>query len=154
METPRSTAVIFDHPIHPMIVPFPIAFLMSALLTDIAYWQTRLELWASISTWLIGLGLVTALFAAIAGFIDFGGSRAIRAIRKSWYHMAANLLAIVLSAANFAVHMREGEMAVLTSGIILSAVVAFLLAFSAWMGGELVFRHGVGVNPREEVPPK
>lgn len=149
MRTPRSTAAIFGHPIHPMIVPFPITFLIAALFTDIAYWQTRLDLWASASTWLIGVGVGTALMAAVAGFIDFGGSRNIRAIRKSWYHMITNLIVVVLSAANFAVHMRDGEMAVLPTGIALSAIVATLLAFSAWMGGELVFRHGVGVHLRE-----
>ena len=149
---PQSTARIAGHPIHPMLVPFPIAFLVGALLTDVAYVQWGWATWAYASSWLIGAGIVSALLAALFGFIDFFGEGRIRRLKVARYHMAANLLAVLLSIANFIVHMRDGAMAVIPLGISLSAVVVLLLLFSGWMGGHMVYRHGVAVRPIETDP--
>lgn len=147
---PKSTASIAGHPIHPMLVPFPIAFLVGALLTDIAYVEWQGGMWAYASSWLIGAGIVSALLAAIFGFTDFVGERRIRRLKVAWYHMIGNLLAVVLSIANFLVHNRDGAMAVIPTGITLSAIVVLLLLFNGWMGGHLVYRHGVAVRPIAE----
>lgn len=149
---PRSTLKIAGHPLHPMLVPLPIGFLIGAFLTDVAYWLTGWASFAYFSTWLLVAGIATALLAAVGGFIDFAGEPRIRQIRKAWYHMFGNLLAVVLSVINLLVHMRDGSAAVLPEGIILSTVVAVLLLFNGWMGGELVFRHGVGVHDRHGDP--
>ena len=141
---PKSTARIAGHPIHPMLVPFPIAFLVGAFLTDLAYWKSGWAMWAYASSWLIGAGIVTALLAALAGFADFFGEKRIRALRPAWWHMIGNLTAVLLSVLNFTVHMGDGAAAVLPLGITLSGVVVLLLLFNGWMGGEMVFRHGVG----------
>ena len=93
---PRSTATIGGHPIHPMLVPLPIGFLVGAFFTDVAYVMWPWASWAYFSTWLIAAGIVSALLAAVFGFIDFFGARRIRQIRKSWYHMIGNLLAVLL----------------------------------------------------------
>lgn len=149
---PKSTASIAGHPIHPMLVPFPIAFLVGALLTDIAYVKTGWAMWAFASTWLIGAGIVAALLAAVFGFIDYFGERRIRQLKVARYHMAANLVVVLLSIGNFIVHMRDGAMAVIPLGISLSAIVVLLLLFSGWMGGHMVYRHGVAVRPIEVDP--
>ena len=151
-EFPRSTASIAGHPIHPMLIPFPITFLVSALLTDIAYVWSQEAMWAYASWWLIAAGIVSALLAALFGFIDFFGERRIRRLKTAWYHMVGNLLAVVLSIVNFLVHNRDGAIAVIPTGITLSAIVVLLLLFNGWMGGHLVFRHGVAVRPIEEEP--
>lgn len=142
---PRSTVRIAGHPVHPMLVPLPIGFLVGAFLTDIAYWRSGWASFAYFSSWLIAAGLVAALLAALAGFIDFLGEPRIRAIRKAWYHLFGNLAAVLLSVVNFVVHLRDGAAAVLPTGILLSGVVTLLLLFNGWMGGELVFRGRVGV---------
>ena len=147
---PRSTARIAGHPIHPMLVPFPIAFLVGALLTDVAYVKSGWAMWAYASSWLIGAGIVGALLAALFGFIDFFGEKRIRRLKVAWYHMAGNLLAVLLSIANFVVHMRDGAMAVIGPGITLSTIVVVLLVINGWMGGHMVFRHGVAVRPVED----
>lgn len=149
---PQSTASIAGHPIHPMLVPFPIAFLVGALLTDLAYVKWGWATWAYLSTWLLGAGIVAALLAALFGFIDFFGERRIRRLKVARYHMVANLLAVVLSIANFVVHMRDGAMAVIPLGITLSTAVVLLLLVSGWMGGHMVYRHGVAVRPIETGP--
>lgn len=144
---PKSTASIAGHPIHPMLVPFPIAFLVGALLTDIAYLKWGWAMWAYASSWLIGAGIATALLAALFGFIDFFSERRIRQLKAAWYHMIGNLTAVLLSMANFVVHMRDGALAVEGMGITLSAIVVLLLLLNGWMGGHLVYRHGVAVRP-------
>lgn len=145
MSNPRSTLTIAGHPLHPMLVPLPIGFLIGALLTDIAFCLTGWAGFAYFSTWLIGAGIVTALLAAIGGFTDFLGDRQIRQIGKAWQHMIGNLVAVAISVANLLVHMRDGAAAVIPLGVILSGLVALLLVFTGWLGGEMVFRHRVGV---------
>jgi uncharacterized membrane protein len=148
---PRSTVRIAGHPLHPMLVPLPIGFLVGAFLTDIAYWKSGWAGFAYFSSWLIGAGIIAALIAAVAGFIDFLGEARIRAISKAWWHMFGNLAAVALSVVNFIVHLRDGAAAVLPTGIVLSGVVTALLVFNGWMGGELVFRGRVGVlDPEPE----
>ena len=147
---PQSTVKIGSHPLHPMLVPFPIAFWTAAFVTDIAFVTARWWMWAYISAWLLAAGIITALLAATAGFIDFLGDRRIRRLPVARLHLMGNVLALVLSIANFLVHTRGGAMAFMPTGLILSGIVALLLLFNGWLGGEMVFRHGVGVSPRQE----
>ncbi len=91
MINPRSTAQIAVHPIHPMLIPFPVVFLVTALVTDFAFWQTSIAIWATVSMWLLGAGIVMALVAATAGFTDFLGDGRIRKITAAWPHMIGNL---------------------------------------------------------------
>jgi uncharacterized membrane protein len=150
---PHSTARIAGHPLHPMIVPFPIAFLVSTLATDIAYLNTGDPIWARASMWLLGAAISMALLAAVLGFTDFLGEPRVRRIRDAWLHMGGNLLAVVLAAVNF--FLRAGgraEDAISPTGITLSALVVALLGFNGWMGWALVYKHHVGVA--DEAPPE
>ena len=65
MPNPRSTAQIAGHPIHPMLIPFPIAFFVSTFVADLVYWQTSSAASANATVWLLGAGLVMAALAAI-----------------------------------------------------------------------------------------
>lgn len=152
MPNPRSTLKIAGHPLHPMLVPLPIGFLIGAFLTDIAYCLTGWAAFAYFSTWLIAAGIAAALLAAIAGFADFLGDRQIRQIGKAWYHMIGNLVAVTLSVVNLLVHMRDGAAAVIPLGVTLSGVVTLLLVFTGWLGGEMVFRHRVAVIEEPQAP--
>ena len=71
---PRSTASILGHPIHPMLIPFPIAFFVTTLISDLAFQQTGNPFWATASLWLLGAGLVMAGLAAVVGLIDVLGT--------------------------------------------------------------------------------
>ena len=90
---PHSTASIAGHPIHPMLIPFPIAFFVGTFVTDLAFWRTGNEFWATAGLYLLGAGLIMAALAAVAGSIDlFGDSRVLklatrtstRAATSSW----------------------------------------------------------------------
>ena len=72
---PSSVARMAGHPLHPMFVPFPIAFFVGALVTDLVYWRTASMMWETFSVWLITAGLIMGGCAAIAGAIDFLGNR-------------------------------------------------------------------------------
>ena len=141
---PRSTANIGGHPIHPMLVPFPIVCFTLALVADIMFVSNGEPGWATASNWLLGVGLVVAALAAIAGFTDFFGDRLVRGHADAVKHMAANLTLVVLEAANLL--LRLGNPAFIPStGVYLSGIAVMILLYSGWKGGELVFRHGVGV---------
>jgi len=142
---PRSTARIFGHPIHPMLIPFPVAFFIGAFVTDIIYTQTAYLMWQYFSIWLITAGLIMGGLAAVFGFIDYFGNRRIRALRPATPHMLLNLLAMILSLVNAFVHSRDGWQAVVPTGIILSGIVVLILLVSAWLGGSMVYRHGAAV---------
>ena len=79
----RSIARVAGHPIHPMLVPFPIACFFGAFATDLAYWWTDNTQWETFSVWLLSAGMVMAGFAVIAGLIDFVGNKHIRALRPA-----------------------------------------------------------------------
>jgi DNA-binding transcriptional LysR family regulator len=57
-ENPRSTARIGKHPIHPILVPFPIVCFVGTLLTDLTYWRTADMMWADFSAWLVTVGVI------------------------------------------------------------------------------------------------
>src|SRR3982750_895204 len=96
-DNPTSTASIAGHPIHPMLIPFPIAFLVGALVSDLAFLATGNPFWAQASMWLIGAALVMGALAALAGLTDFLGDRRIRALPDAWYHFLGNGTAVVLA---------------------------------------------------------
>jgi uncharacterized membrane protein len=93
---PASKARIATRPIHPMLVPFPIACFVGTLFTDLAYWKTAEMMWADFSAWLLFAGLGMGVLAAIAGLIDFLSNRLVRALAPAWFHMVGN--AIVLNS--------------------------------------------------------
>ena len=70
MPNPKSIASIAGHPLHPMLVPFPIAFFVTTFVCDLAFWRTGVSFWASASLWLLGAGLVMAALAVVMGLID------------------------------------------------------------------------------------
>lgn len=143
---PRSTASIFGHPLHAMLVPIPIACFIGALITDIVYTQTYDMQWATFSVWLLAAGLVVALFAVITGMTDFVGDKRIRNITAAWVHGIGNGIASILAIINVFVHSRDGYTAVVPTGLTLSILTVAIMAVTAWLGGTLVYKHGVGVT--------
>lgn len=144
-EYPRSTASVAGHPIHPMLVPFPIVCFVGTLLTDIAYWRTADMMWADFSAWLVTVGVIMGILAAIAGLTDFLGNRLVRAQSPAWPHFLGNLLALVLAIVNMFVHMRDAWTSVVPWGLVLSAIVVLILLVTGWLGWAMVYRHHVGV---------
>ena len=144
-DNPQSTAKIGGHPIHPMLIPFPIVCFVGALVTDIVYLNNGIAGWAEASHWLLGVGIVMAALAAIAGLTDFMGDDRIRRLGDATKHMIANVAVVVLEIVNFVLRLGSND-SVGNVGVYLSAVSVLLLLYSGWKGGELVFVHRVGVQ--------
>jgi len=145
MPNPRSTAVIAGHPIHPMLIPFPIAFFVGTFICDLIYWQTSSEAWAAATPWLLGAGLVMAALAAVMGVIDVFGDQQIRQLSTAWWHAGANVLLVLIECFNLFIRYQQGPAAVIPNGLSLSLVAVLILLFSGWKGGDLVFRGHIGV---------
>lgn len=140
-----STVAIAGHPLHPLLVTFPIAFLTAPLATDIAYWLTGDIFWARVSVWLIGAGILTGLIAAVAGLMDFLKIDRVRQHSAGWIHMVGNVAAIGLSLINFGLRWGNQAGAIVPTGLVLSLIVATALGVTGWYGAELIYRHKVAV---------
>ena len=140
---PRSTAQSGGHPIHPMLVQFPIVCFILTLVCDVLYTQGHTEL-ATASTWLLIVGLVMGALAAVAGLTDFVGDKRIQGA-DAIKHAAANVTAVVLEIVNLVLRLKNPD-SIGSTGVWISLVVVLILLYSGWMGGRLVYIHGIGVN--------
>ncbi|MGF1936944.1 MAG: DUF2231 domain-containing protein [Nostoc sp. ChiQUE02] len=140
-----STVAIAGHPLHPLSVIFPIAFLAAALGSDIGYWLTRDFFWARASLWLIGLGLAGGLLAAAIGLSDFLKIERVRKRTAGWAHLILNVAILVLSLVNFLLRWGDAESRIVPWGLLLSLIVGTLTSISGWFGAELSYRHKIGV---------
>jgi uncharacterized membrane protein len=144
---PKSTAKIAGHPIHPMLVGFPIAFLVGTLVCDLIYLNSGNPAWAVAALWMVGAGVTMALVAAVFGFTDFIGEERIRHLADAWRHMIGNLIAVALAALNWVLRVTQGaEEAVAPFGVTLSAAVTLTLLYTGWKGWEMVYRYRVAVE--------
>ena len=141
----RSTAQIAGHPIHPMLVPIPIACFAGALLTDIAYTLTAEIMWANFSAWLLVVGVIFGVLAAIAGLIDFLTNRLVREQAPAWPHLLGNAVALILAFFNALIHTRDAWTSVWPLGLVLSVLTVLILPVTGWLGWAMVYRYGVGV---------
>jgi uncharacterized membrane protein len=141
---PQSTARIGDHPIHPMLIPFPIVCFVLTFVADIIYVQNRSGGWATATHWLLGIGLGFAALAAIAGLTDFFGDKRIQGA-DAVKHMLANVTAVVLELVNLLLRLNNPDF-IASTGVYMSGIVVLILIYSGWKGGDLVFRHGIGVH--------
>jgi uncharacterized membrane protein len=145
-----STAAINGHPIHPMLVPFPIVFLTGTLLADIGYWISEDDFWARAALWLVGAGVVSGLLAAVVGAIDFFTIERARQGSTGWTHALGNVLAVGLSLISYFIRRGDPADSVLWSGLALSLVTVAILVVTGWLGGELAFRHRIGVIEEDQ----
>ena len=145
-----STAAIAGHPIHPGMIPFPIAFLTTAVASDLAARATRDPFWARSSSLLLGAGVVTGLAAGAVGAIDYYTIRRAREKTVGKVHAYGNTVAIGLAAANWALRRGAPKAPPGPLGLALTVVTAGLLGVTAWAGAELSYRHMVGVAGHDD----
>src|SRR5687768_6727194 len=149
-----SPASIGGHPIHPMIIPFPIALWVFSLIADVIYLWRGNPVWRDwIAFYTLLGGIVGAAAAAVFGIIDWLAIKD-RAVKKvADWHARLNVVALLVFAAGFYLRTAGGAEWVGGSHAIpfaLSVVGVVLISVSGWLGGELVFRHGVAVNPQSD----
>lgn len=140
---PRSTAQIAGHPIHPMLVQFPIVCFILTFIFDIFYARGDTGI-APYSNWVLGIGLLMAALAAVAGLTDFLGDKRIQGA-DAVKHMLANVTAVVLEIVNLVLRLKSPD-SIASTGIYISGIVVLILVYSGWLGGRLVYIHGIGVH--------
>ncbi|WP_303904597.1 DUF2231 domain-containing protein [Thiohalomonas denitrificans] len=148
-----STAAIYSHPLHPMLVTFPIAFFTGTLFSDIAFLWSGDPFWARAAFWLVLSGLVGGAAAAIAGITDFLTVVAIRNKIRSWGHFLAAIALLSFASANMVLRLDHPGAVVFPWGVFLSALTMLMLAFTGYLGGKLVFHELVGTYLTEEEEP-
>jgi len=143
----ESRLKLFGHPVHPMLIVFPLGLLSTAVVFDIVYVGTGNGDLATFSYWALIAGLIGGALAAIFGLIDWLGiPRATRAKRIGAYHGLGNAVVVVLFA--LALVSRWGRPAYLPDVLpmVFGLLGAGLALFTAWLGGELVYRLRVAVD--------
>jgi uncharacterized membrane protein len=140
MDTPAS---IKHHPYHPVLVGLPIGLWVFSLFSDfMAYFKWGSQVWNSVAYFTLAGGIVTALIAAVPGFIDLLSITDKRLRQIGVIHMLINLVVVGLYVVNLLLR-RDGQSALVP--FVLSGVGIILLGISGWLGGELVHHYGVGV---------
>lgn len=148
----ESKAKIAGHPIHPMLIVFPLGLFISAVVFDILYLVNGNELLSTVAYYNILFGVLMGLLAAIFGFIDWLAIPAgTRAKSIGAMHGLGNVLVTALMAGSFFMRMNAADFVPGTLGYILSFAAIGLGTLTAWLGGELVYRLSVGVDPGANV---
>lgn len=142
----RSSIAVAGHPVHPMLVNFPIAYLFGAVASDAAYLWTGDPFWARVSLWIIGVGFFIGLLAGLVGTLDFMLVKEIRRHVTSWSHFLVAVMMLSIAAANWWMRVLDPTGSVMPWGVLLSASTALALATAGWLGGKLVFEHNVGTS--------
>jgi len=142
----ESRARVMGHPIHSMLVPFPLGLLTASVIFDILYLITGGGRWAGISFWMIAAGVIGGLAAAVFGLIDWLAiPSGTRAKSVGLLHGASNVLMVALFAASWL--LRAGAPTTPEAlAITLSFAGVVLASLGGFLGGELVVRMGVGIS--------
>jgi uncharacterized membrane protein len=142
----ESRAKLFGHPIHQMLIVFPLGLLATALLFDALTLLTANGYWSEIAFWMIAAGVVSGLLAAPFGFIDWLAIPAgTRAKRVGAIHGAGNVVVVLLYAASWLTRS-DAPASPEALALILAFAGGGLALVTGWLGGELVDRLSVGVD--------
>src|SRR5436305_7886238 len=141
----RTPANIARHPIHPMLVAIPIGLWIFSLICDLVYrFGAGNPNWQVVAWYTLVGGILGALVAAVPGFIDML-SLPWHTKRIALIHMSINLTVVALYVVNAYIRKRSGGVS--DAAIWLSFISVAMLAVSGWLGGKLVYVHGVAVVP-------
>lgn len=143
----ESRTKVMGHPIHPMLVVFPLGLFITSLVFDLIYVWRDNPTFAAVSFWNIACGIVGGLIAALFGTIDWAAIPAgTRAKRLGLLHGLGNVVVVGLFAASWWLRWTSPDYLPPTPAIMVSAGAVAVMFVTGWLGGELVDRLGVGVD--------
>lgn len=142
-----TPARVHGHPIHPMLVVFPIGLWVFSFVCDVVYVTVGGPLWKGAAFLTILGGIAGAAAAAIPGFIDFWSLKSPTIFKMALSHMALNVLALMMFIVSAFSRSVDAPYSI---SMTLSAVGVVALVFSGWLGGELVYVRGIAVEGRGE----
>ncbi len=141
-----SKIAVAGHPIHAMLVAFPIALTACTAGADLLYWWTGENFWARAGLWASGAGFLLGLLAGMAGTVELLMVPGIRARSASWTHFVIAVMLLSILGANWGYRLTGYEAAVLPYGLLLSLFAVGFTGFTGWHGGKLVFEYQIGVS--------
>lgn len=142
----ESRIAIAGHPIHAMLVTFPIALCICTLGADVLYWWTGDPFWPRTALWASGVGFLMGLLAGLAGTAELLLVPGIRIRAASWTHFVLAVMLLSVLAANWAIRLDDPVAAVLPWGVLTSLLAAGMTGMTGWHGGKLVFDYGLGTQ--------
>ncbi|WP_314373462.1 DUF2231 domain-containing protein [Sphingomonas paucimobilis] len=142
----ESKIAVAGHPIHAMLVAFPIALTTCTLGADLLYWWTGDIFWARAALWASGAGFLFGVLAGIAGTVELLMVPGIRVRSASWTHFIIAVMLLSILGANWGYRLTGFEQAVLPYGLLLSLFAVGFTGFTGWHGGKLVFEYQIGVS--------
>ena len=149
----KSKASIAGHPIHPMLIPFPLALWATSFVVDVLFYFLRHPTLLVIAKFMIAVGCLGAIAAAIPGIIDWLAIKNGDVKKVANWHARLNVAALVVFAISLFLRMGSYSDLVgrrLIVPFLLSLVGVILISISGWLGGELAFRYGIGQTRNEE----
>jgi uncharacterized membrane protein len=142
----ESKAKLAGHPVHPMLVVFPLGLFATSLIFDLIWLFASSGVWSLVSEYMIGAGIVGGLLAAVFGTIDWVAiPRNTRAKTIGLWHGGGNVVVTAMFVASWLLR-RPTPADPPAAAMILSAIGVVLALGTGWLGGELVDRLGVGVD--------
>jgi uncharacterized membrane protein len=143
----ESRAKIFGHAAHAILIVFPLGLLATAVIFDVIYLFTGNPNLALVSFWMIAAGIVGGFVAAPFGWWDwFHIPKGTRAKAVGLTHGVGNVVVLLLFVVTWWIRRGAADLAPSTTALLFSFAGAALALFTAWLGGELVERLGVGVD--------
>ncbi|WP_322893329.1 MULTISPECIES: DUF2231 domain-containing protein [unclassified Yoonia] len=146
LHTTESRIAVAGHPLHAMLVAFPIALTMSVLGADLLYWWTGDAFWARAAGWAAFGAFLIGVVAGITGTVELLAVQGIRNRSASWTHFILAVMLLSLLGMNWAWRIGDYEAAVLPLGLMMSVVAAGFTAVTGWHGGKLVFDYQIGTK--------
>ncbi len=148
-----SKASIGGHPVHPILIPFPIALWSTSFASDVIFYFFRNPSLNLISKFMLAAGCLGAVAAAVPGIIDWLSITDPGVKRIANWHARLNVIALIVFAISLYFRMRIGAHWVSYSmriPFLLSFLGVILIMISGWLGGELAYKHGIGVSPQHD----
>ena len=144
-----SRVAVFGHPIHAMLVAFPIAGAFWVAGCDALYWWTLDPFFARAGLWGAGAAFTMGCLAALSGMGEMMLVPSARLHPSAWSHAVIAMALLSVLALNWVHRLGGAAEAVLPFGLLLSGLQLVLVAFAGWHGGKLVFEHRFGVGSEE-----
>jgi uncharacterized membrane protein len=143
----ESRAKLFGHAIHPILIVFPLGLLATGVVFDAVYLIWGNPVMATVAYWMIAAGIIGGLLAAPPGWIDwFAIPSGTRAKSVGLTHGLGNVLVLLIFIGSWWLR-RDAPERPEAFAHILAFAGAGLALLTGWLGGELVERLGVGVDP-------
>lgn len=148
-EVVLSKMAIFGHPVHPMLIHFPVAALLGLIGTDIAYLISGDDFWARAGLWLAGVGVTGGWLSSGIGLLDLAIVEQIRRLVTAWCHAILAVMMLSLATLNWMLRLDDLGGHILPWGLYLSLFCGLLIAITSLLGGNLVYDQAIGVASEE-----